>query len=140
MAFKPFERTTIENLIESYQDEAITEGSIAFKEKINGELVIKFHNILSKYHDLMKKYIVTVDLTDSEYSRYKCLPNLMSYDLYGTPELGYSLLYINNMVSVTEFTKRTVNVFGTNINEVLKEMMVLLRKDLDSNHLRIFES
>lgn len=139
MAFKPFERTTIDAIISSYQDESITEGTIAFKEKINGQLVIKFHNILSKYHDLMKKYIVTVDLTDDEYTRYKCLPNLMSYDLYGTPELGYSLLYINNMVSMTDFTKRTVKVFSTNINEVLKEMMVLLKDDLDSNYLRLFE-
>ena len=139
MAFKPYSKTTIDTLIDAYRNEQVTEGTIAFKEKINGEIVIKFHNLLSKYNDLMQKYIITVDLTDSEYDRYKCLPNLLSYDLYGTPELGYSILYINNMVSMTEFTKRSIKVFTTGINEVLKELMVLAREDLDRNTLQILE-
>lgn len=139
MAFRPYEKTTISTIIESYDNEAITEGTIAFKEKINDEIVIKFHNLLSKYHDLMRKYIITVELTDAEYNRYKCLPNLMSYDLYGTPELGYSLLYINNMVSMMDFTKRKVKVFSNSISEVLKELIVLSKEDLDKNHLKILE-
>lgn len=139
MAFRPYAKTTITHIIEAYQYESVTEGSISFKEKINGEIIIKFHNILSKYNDLMRKYIVEVELTDDEYQRYKCLPNLMSYDLYGTPELGYSILYINNMVSMCEFTKRKIKVFSNSINDVLKELMVLTKEDLDRNHIRIYE-
>lgn len=136
--FKPYTKTTITHIIESYENEPITEGTIAFKEKINDEIIIKFHNVLSKYNDLLRKYIVEVDLTDEEYNRYKCLPNLMSYDLYGTPELGYSILYINNMVSMVEFTKRRVKVFSNSISEVLQELMVLTKEDLDRNHMNIF--
>lgn len=139
MAFRPFAKTTITHVIEAYDYESVTEGSIAFKEKINDELIIKFHNLLSKYHDLMRKYIVQVELTEVEYNRYKCLPNLLSYDLYGTPELAYSILYINNMVSMTEFTKRKIKVFATNINEVLKELMVLSKEDLDRNRLQLLD-
>ena len=139
MSFKPYSKTSIDTLIESYNNEIVTEGTIAFKEKINGAIVIKFHNLLSKYNDLIQQYIVTVDLTDSEYNKYKCLPNLLSYDLYGTPELGYSILYINNMVSMTQFTKRTIKVFTTGINEIIKELMVLTREDLDRNALQILE-
>ena len=140
MPFKPYAKTTIDTIIESYKNESVTEGTIAFKEKINGEVIIKFHNLLSKYHDLMRKYIVEVELTDAEYNRYKCLPNLMSYELYGTPELAYSLLYINNMVSMFDFTKKKVKVFSTNINEVLKELMVLSKEDLERNLLQTMSS
>ena len=36
--FKPYTKTTITHIIESYDNEAITEGTIAFKEKINDEI------------------------------------------------------------------------------------------------------
>lgn len=139
MAFRPYAKTTITNVIEAYEYESMTEGTIAFKEKINDEIIIKFHNLLSKYHDLMRKYIVEVELTETEYDRYKCLPNRLSYDLYGTPELAYSILYINNMVSMTEFTKKKIKVFATNINDVLKELMVLSKEDLDRNRLQLLD-
>jgi hypothetical protein len=139
MAFNPYSKTTIDTLIESYRDELVTEGTIAFKEKINDQIIVKFHNLLSKYNDLMKKYVIQVDMTEKEYERYKCLPNLLSYDLYGTPEFGYSILYINNMVSMTEFTKHRIKVFSTGISEVLKELMVLAKDDLERNTLQLLD-
>ena len=132
-SFKPYQKTTIPDVINSYEIESVTEGSISFKELINDEVAIKFHNVISKYIDTMRPFITTYTLTDEEHYMYKCKPNLLCYELYGTPELGYSLLYINNMLSVTEFTRKTIRIFTPNIKEVLKELMTLNRTDIERN-------
>lgn len=138
MKFNPYEKTSIDQFVDAYESEQVTEGTISFKEKINDSIIIKFHNVISKHIDLMKPYIVDVVLTDDEYARYKCLPNLFCYDIYGTPELAYSLLYINNMVSITEFTRKSIKAFTTDINDVIKELMILNQTDLEHNQVEVY--
>ena len=136
-SFKPYQKTTIPDAVLSYELEAVTEGSISFKEIVNDEVAIKFHNVISKYINTMRPFISTYTLTEDEFYRYKCKPNLLCYELYGTPELGYSLLYINNMLSVTEFTRKNIKIFTSNINEVLRELMTLNRTDIERNRAQI---
>ena len=44
-----------------------------------------------------------VEMTDEEKIKYKYNPKLLSYDIYGTPDLGYSLLLLNDMEHISEF-------------------------------------
>ena len=134
--FTPYNSTTIDQAIEAYKNEAITEGSICFKEVINSEVAIKFHNVISKYIDAMRKFIISFTFSEEEFDKYKCKPNLLCYDLYDTPELAYSLLYINNMLSVTEFTRKTIKIFTPDITDALRELMVLNYTDLERNRLQ----
>ena len=131
--FKPYGKTTINDFIVAQSNEAITEGSISFKEVINDDVAIKFHNVITKYIDTMRPFIVQYTFSDEEYDRYKCKPNLLCYEIYNTPELAYSLLYINNMLSVTEFTRKNIKMFTPDINDVLKELMTLNKTDIERN-------
>lgn len=45
-----------------------------------------------------------VELTEAEVLKYRYNPKLLSYDVYGTPDLGYSILLINDMEHISEFT------------------------------------
>ena len=59
-------------------------------------------------------------------------------DWYGTPELWSGILYINNMVSVANFNKKTINVFTKNIMEVLEEIMTIYNDDLTNNKKEVY--
>ena len=133
ITFKPYQKNNITDVVLAYELESVTEGSICFKEIVNDEIAIKFHNVISKYIDLMRNFVTTYTFNEEESDTYKCQPNLLCYDLYGTPELAYSLLYINNMLSIAEFTRRTIKVFTPNINDVLKELLTLTESDIQRN-------
>ena len=45
-----------------------------------------------------------VEMTAEEVIKYRYNPKLLSYDVYGTPDLGYSILLLNNMEHISEFT------------------------------------
>ena len=57
--------------------------------------------------------------------------------MYNTPELASSLLYINNMISITEFTKKTINIFTEDIMDIINELMSLNEDDLKQNKVDI---
>ena len=134
--FKPYAQTTIPGVILEGKKLAISESTLVFKDVIDDECVIAFHNVISKHIDALKKYIITIELSEDQFFRYRNKPNLFCYDMYGTPELATSLLYINNMVSITEFKKYTIKVFTTNIMEAVKELMSLNERDLIDNRMR----
>lgn len=133
--FKPFETTTIDGQIEAGKNLSISESSLAFKTVVNNEVALVFHNVITKYYNVVQHYLTEVTLTETEMLRYKCKPNLYCYDLYGTPELATSLLYVNNMVSVTEFKKYTFYKFNDNIMKIVHELMTLNEVDLKKNRI-----
>ena len=136
--FKPYATTDIENFIEKGIKLSISESSISYKSVIthsNGSVAIKYHNVITKYRDIIRPYIVSETLSDIDHQTYKFQPHLLCYDLYGTPELAYSLLYINNMVSFSQFTKKTIKVFTSNFPDILEELMTLNKEDLIKNRM-----
>lgn len=80
-------------------------------------------------------YIETYKMTDEEYLAFKNKPNYFCYIKYDTPELANSLLYINNMVSATEFTRQTVKKFKSNIMSIVNELMTLNDTDIKKNRI-----
>lgn len=135
--FKPYKQNTITAVINAGKGLTISESKIAFREKIDDEIIIRQDNVLTRYRRVLKPYLTTKELTDDEYIKYKCQPGLLCYDLYGTPELATSLLFFNNMSSVTEFTKRSITIFKPDILTVVNELMSLNNKDLVANRLAV---
>lgn len=135
--FKPYKQNTITAVVNAGKGLTISESKIAFREKIDDEIIIRQDNVLTRYRRIIKPYLTTKELTDDEYIKYKCQPGLLCYDLYGTPELATSLLFFNNMSSVTEFTKRSITIFKPDILTVVNELMSLNNKDLVANRLAV---
>ena len=110
----------------------MSHGNMQFKVN-NGGVITPYQTLIGKYHNILSKYITEKTFTDDEFRKYNQRPKLLSKDLYGTPELWSGLLYINNMVSVTNFNKRTIKVFTTGIIDALEEIMTICNNDLESN-------
>lgn len=112
-------------------------GNMQFKTTL-GDMIIPYQTLVCRYRNILNPYIKEITFNDSDYNKYYQKPKLLSTDLYGTPELWSSILYINNMVSVTNFTKRTVKVFTSNIASIFEEIMTIYNDDLTNNKKEVY--
>ena len=68
------------------------------------------HNVIYDYEEEFKKLSQTVQMTDSEYHKYRLKPKLLAYDLYGSTELYFAILYMNGMYNIKDFDRRTIKL------------------------------
>lgn len=136
--YKPYATFSVDAEIEAGKELYISEDTLSYKEKIqlqdsDDAIIIRFHNIITQHIDALKEFITEVELDEDEYYEYLYQPKLFCFSVYGTPELTTSLLYINNMTSATEFNKRKIKAFTTNIVDVINELFSILEEDLEEN-------
>lgn len=131
-SFAPYDEAYMDAYVREGENLIFSRSTNTFKTKTN-DVITPQQTIVCRYYDSLKPYIVTKTFTEDEKRRYKFNPRFLSYDLYGTPELWAELLYINNMVSVTEFKKDTVKVFTTDIINALVEIKLIIENDLIDN-------
>lgn len=133
--FKPYTLTTIDAVISAGKSLKISESSLAFKVIVDDEVAVSYYNVITKYLDVVKPFLRDTELTEEEMLKYKFKPNLYCYDMYGTPELASSLLYVNNMVSVVDFKKKKIKRFASNIMDIVNELLSLNDYELKRNRI-----
>lgn len=89
-----------------------------------GNIKYPIDNILNKYMSIIKDYFINITLTDEETSKYFYHPKKLSLDLYGTIELWFLLIKINNMTSISEFNKKKIKIFHPDHLDVLNKIMI----------------
>lgn len=110
---KPFLNSTIQRYIELGQLDEFTNYNFSILEKIDN-LEVPIHNILEHdYLDELKALSSTYIMNDEQYRLYKYRPQILSYNLYGNPELYFILLLINNMTTKKEFDQKEINIIDT---------------------------
>lgn len=140
--YKPYATFSVDAEIEAGKDLYISEDTMSYKEKIpmqesEDNIIIRFHNIITQHIDALKDYITDLEFDDDEYYNYLYQPKLFCYEAYGTPELATSILYINNMTSATEFNKKKLKVFTTDIIDAINELFSILEEDLEDNRATV---
>jgi len=90
--------------------------------KINsaGKIIWLSNNIFKKYKNILAQYTVEVEVKDHQ--KYK--PHFLSKEYYGTQDLWYLIMLMNDMTSVMEFTKDTVKVFDKRRIELINKILV----------------
>ena len=131
--FRPYTETTVDSVIEAGQMLDISESTMAFHNTIDDSIVLAYHNVITKFYRVLSDHIIEVTLSDDEYDEYVQQPKKYCYDMYGTPELAYSLLYINDMPSVTDFKRRKIKIFTDDIMDIIVELMSLNEEDLEKD-------
>ena len=77
--------------------------SISYYETRDGfEFVVK--NLLDDYLPDLKEQCILIELTPQEVNKYKYNPKMLSYKIYGSTKLFYTILRLNNICSTHEFT------------------------------------
>lgn len=135
--YKPMASYSLSEVISSGKRIELSHSNFQFKTKHN-DTIHSFDSLYAKYHNVLNPYIIDRELDEDEYMKYYQKPKLLSYELYDTPELWSGLLYINNMVSVSNFTKKKIKVFKSNILDIMQEIMTIYNQDINNNKKEIY--
>lgn len=68
------------------------------------------HNVIYDYEEEFKKLSLDVIMTDEEFLKYRFKPKLLAYDLYGSTELYFVILYTNGMYSIKDFNRKDIKL------------------------------
>jgi len=135
--------STIKEYINNYNSDEFTFDKSFLKEvliKDDGlKIVINDTQVFDDYLDEIdsKTYYVTMDNEKLNY--YKFNPKLFSYDIYGTTELWFMILQMNEMHSCCEFNRNTIKVVPTTIVNTILEIFELEKNMINSNYEEISE-
>ena len=92
----------------------------------NIKITIPYMSILSKYRYFLTNIIIPFQLDDALARQYLYKPKLFSYDIYGTTELWFELLHLNNWTSVIDFKPNRIKVYEPDgLKQVINEIMIL---------------
>lgn len=82
-----------------------------FTSTDDGTLIVPDKNLFEVYFKFAAPYVGTFDVTDAERRFYQYKPYLLSQDVYGTPSLGWMIMYLNDRESASTFyLKSTVKL------------------------------
>ena len=91
--------------------------SLFYKDKEN-DIIYLDKLVYQKYDGLIMSMAQNVELTDDEINKYKYSPELLSSDLYGTPNLSHLILYINRCPAYS-FKRKNIKLIQIRNLEVM---------------------
>ena len=65
-------------------------------------------NLVEIYLEELKSQCIPVQFSEEELKKYKYNADLLAYDLYGSVQLDFVILLLNDMYDPKEFTKKNV--------------------------------
>ena len=129
---------TLEDFIEAGQSDQLTYTKFSIINEING---VKFAsmNIVSDYINELKKLCVPVpkeNITPEQIARYKYNPDLLAYDLYGSTQLDFVILFINDMIDPKDFDRTRIYLpYASALSEFLDRVYTANYTLLQQNRL-----
>lgn len=114
----PAKTYTLEDFVSLKNKDNTTYRSFSILEIEDG---IEFvdHNLFDEYIDVIDRLSVNTELTDEEFKKYKYAPDLLAYDIYGSVQLDYFILLMNNMVDPKEFCRKNIKMMRTSVLQAL---------------------
>lgn len=111
--------STIEEFIEYKSSDILTYSNFCFGNKESKYINID-RNILNDYIDELKLLALDVELTNEEYIKYKFKPKLLANDIYGTTEVYFVIMALNQICNVKDFNMRRLKLLSKqNMKKVL---------------------
>ncbi len=102
---------TIEQFIQSNSNTVISYEKLSLIEKMDNIYTITY-NLLNDYKEELDDLAITINLTDEELIKYAYKPKLLAYDIYGSTELYFIILFINNICNVKEFNSKKIKMLS----------------------------
>lgn len=113
-----------------------------YTEYMSNNFSKQFHieeNVLQHYKRFLSRTVKRKEFTDEEFLKYRCNPWYVSDDLYGTTQLWFLLLHLNEMYSATEFTKRSIKIYDPDlIIPKLSEIIAVNEEYFKANRAEVF--
>lgn len=138
---EPFIAGSLKEFIDLGQDDELTHYNFSIIELLDDNLEIPISNIIENdYLEEMRILSETVVLSDKEFRLYKYKPHLLSLVLYGTPELYFVILAINDMVSKKEFNEKEIKLVPkNNMLQIMNYIYNAEKEYIDDNRVDLNE-
>ena len=105
---------TLEDFVNMQVSDQMTFRNFSTVAVINNvELTDK--NLIEDFLPELSKNYMEVDLNDKEYNRYKYAPDLLAYDVYGSVQLDFLIMYMNGIIDPKDFDFRTINLVRASV-------------------------
>lgn len=143
----PAETYTLDQFISMKNSDKITyrNYSILQPSLDDPSIVYSVDNIIYSYMDELKSYRKLVSVSELEKIKYRYKPKLLAYDCYGSTEIYFVLLAINNMCNIKEFDLKDNTFWGLTPSDMVELMNSIYRAEqqhitLNRNTLHISET
>lgn len=126
--------TVADFILAGKETQVVRYPHLMFQESRDGiDYVV--HSVLDDYLQDMKEKSIECTLSKAERDRYFLKPRILSSDIYGTTELYYIILRINDMWSPKQFTldnNKLKMLTKDNMKDFLSAIMRVESKDIES--------
>ena len=105
---------TLDDFIKMRVSDDMTYYNFSILELMNGVEHLNI-NLVEEYAQELKDQAVYVVLTDMEYKKYKYNPDLLAYDIYGSVQLDFVILILNDIYDPKEFISKTLRLVHSSV-------------------------
>lgn len=134
---------TLAEYITEFKNQSFRMSEIFLKELLKDNKVKEFYNeesLVNQHGKFIDAIKVKYTMSNEEFRKYMCNPWYMAHDVYGNTELWFMILHANEMYSATEFTKKTIYLYSSNLLEYLREIKTARSDILNENQNEIYLS
>ena len=100
---------TLDQFINMKLSDNITYKNFSISEIVDG-IELLDHNLITDYLSELESMCVNVPLEQDQYVRYKYAPDLLAYDVYGSTQLDFIVLFANGIIDPKEFDLKTIKL------------------------------
>lgn len=126
---------TLEQFIGMQYSDEITYRNFSILESLNG-IELLDHNLIDDYIEELTDLCIPVPLSDEEYKKYRYCPDRLAYDVYGSVQVDFVILFANGMIDPKEFDIKTVKLpYASQLHIFLSEVY-----NSDSNYIKFNRS
>lgn len=122
----PAKTYKVEDFIDMQENDSFTYSTMALymQSIVDKTIVYSSDNVLYDYLEEIKSKAVDYTFSDSEYMKYKYRPKLLAYDIYGSTELYFVILAMNNTCNIKDFNKRTIKMlYKSDMSDLLNAIV-----------------
>jgi hypothetical protein len=105
---------TLEDFVKMQVSDQLTFRNFSTVSVVNGvELTDK--NLIEDFLPELMKNCIDVTLDRDEYVKYKYAPDLLAFDVYGSVQLDFIILYMNGIIDPKDFDFKTLKLVRSSI-------------------------
>lgn len=105
--YSPDKTYTLDDFISMKITDDMTYYNFSILEVIDGVEHLNI-NLVEEYIDELKSICVSLQLSNRELAKYRYNPDLLAYDVYGSIQLDFIILLLNDMYDPKEFNKTSI--------------------------------
>lgn len=105
---------TLDDFVAMQMSDDMTYYNFSILEVVNSVEHLNI-NLVEEYSSILKSQTLQVELTDEEYKKYKYCPDLLAYDIYGSVQLDFVILILNDIFDPKEFVNKTIRLVPASV-------------------------